>query len=185
MPKKISVKSRRQKKPTGWLRAFDGIVGLVSIVLALIVITNPSLALGTIIFLIALSFLLSSIARLINAFLADKLSNGLRVFNIILGIVLAILSGLSLAYSGLTTLVIVYLLSISLLLNGIGRLIFGLVLDMPVWARVLKILIGIASIMLSVIIFISPLLGAVTLLLMLAIGLLLNGLARIIRVIIA
>jgi uncharacterized membrane protein HdeD (DUF308 family) len=71
------------------------------------------------------------------------------------------------------------LLAIALLIMGIGRLAVGLVAKrFDLWFRVVLMVIGIGTIILSIIIFFMPTIGAVVLLILLSVTLLINGVGR-------
>lgn len=74
-----------------------------------------------------------------------------------------------------------YLLSFALLIHGIPRVVVsGFVNVFPRWPRGLLVVVGLLTIVLSVIVFISSALGFLTLVFIISISFLLNGLARIV-----
>ena len=74
-----------------------------------------------------------------------------------------------------------YLLSFALLIHGIARVVIGGFANVfPRWLRGLLVVVGLLTIVLSVIVFISSALGFLTLIFILSISFLLNGLARIV-----
>jgi len=88
----------------------------------------------------------------------------------------------ALLYTDLTTQVLIYILSFVLLLNGVARLViggFGRVF--PKWLRGFFVVVGVLTIVLSVIVFVSPSLGFLALVLLLSFTFMFNGIARIIQ----
>lgn len=170
------------KKPSGWLRTFDIIVGVIAIFLSLVVLLNPELTIATLIFILSITLIIIGIARILNGFLGEKLSDGLRAVNIFVGLLSFVLAFFVLIYIQLTTIVLIYLLSFILLLNGIARIVIGGAIDeFPGWLRGFLIVVGAMSIGLSFLIFLVPRLGAATIIIYLSLVLIINGITRIVR----
>ena len=170
------------KKMPSWLRAVNLIVGFITLLLSLVVLLNPELAITTIILVLAISLIIIGSVRIFIGFLDESLTDKLRAFNIFIGLITFILAFMVIVYSGLTTIVLIYFLAFSLLLNGLARFVIGgSVRKFPGWLRGFLILIGAISIVLSFLIFVYPELGTVTLVFILSIVLLLNGISRIAR----
>ncbi|MFB0501891.1 MAG: hypothetical protein ACETVP_05415 [Candidatus Bathyarchaeia archaeon] len=73
------------------------------------------------------------------------------------------------------------LLSFALLIHGIARVVVGgFAKVFPSWLRGLLVVVGLLTIVLSVTVFISSAVGFLTLVLILSITFLLNGIARIV-----
>jgi len=170
------------KKASDWIRTFDIMVGLLTVILSVYVLIYPGLAVKTVIVILSIAFISIGIARIFVGFIAEKLSDKLRVVNILVGLILFLMSILVIMYNELTVIVLIFFLSISLLLNGVARIVLGgAIVEFPGFLRGLLILVGVMSIGLSFLIFISPGLGAVTLVFYLSIVLLFNGITRIVR----
>jgi uncharacterized membrane protein HdeD (DUF308 family) len=127
--------------------------------------------------------MLMGIIRLTNAFSDEKLSNLKVVTRFITGAILIIFSivviFITLNDPTYSISVLIMLLAIALLIMGIGRLAVGLVAKrFDLWFRVVLMVIGIGTIILSIIIFFMPTIGAVVLLILLSVTLLINGVGR-------
>lgn len=164
----------------GWLRALDIVFGLIAIILSVVVLVYQDLAILTMIFVLSIVLLVVGIARIFGGIFAKYLSDGMRAVNVGIGILALVLGAIALLHTDLTTQVLIYILSFALLLNGIARLVIGgFARLLPSWLRGLLTVVGLLTIILSVVVFVSPAFGELTLVLILSITFLLNGIARI------
>ena len=169
-----------ERKAPGWLRALDIVFGLIAIILSLVVLAYQELAILTLIFILSIALLIIGIGRVIIGISAKYLSDGLRALNVGTGILALVIAIVALLYPELATQMLIYLLSFALLINGIARLVIsGFAKAFPSWLRGLLAVVGLLTIVLSVVVFISPALGELTLIFLLSINFLLNGIARI------
>jgi len=174
------VFSISERKAPGWLRALDTVFGLIAITLAVVVMVYQELAILTLIFVLSIALLIIGIARVIIGISARYLSDGLRALNVGTGILALVVAIVALLYPELATQMLIYLLSFALLINGITRLIIGgFAKVLPSWLRGLLVVVGLLTIVLSVVVFISPAFGELTLVFLLSITFLLSGIARI------
>ncbi len=170
-----------ESKAPGWLRTLDIVFGSIAIILSIVVLAYPELAVLTLIFILSLALSVLGIARVIIGIFAKYLSDGLRAINLGAGILALILAVVALLYPQLATQMLIYLLSFALMLNGIARVVIGgFAKVFPSWLRGLLVVIGLLTIVLSVVVVISPAFGFLTLVFMLSIAFLLNGIARIV-----
>jgi uncharacterized membrane protein HdeD (DUF308 family) len=110
--------------------------------------------------------------------------------NIGLGIIAIVLAIVALAFPLIATGVLIALVSFGLILTGVARIIFSIKEVLPhydktrrsifKWYKVLTLGIGVLSIILAVIIIVSPALGIFFLALVLSVALLINGIEMII-----
>ena len=168
-----------KKIPTS-MRALNIAIGLIAVILSVVIVAYPVLAVYTMIIILLIALLLIGAARLIVGLLAGYLPKRAKAIAVVVGILAIAVAILGLTFPGLTTLVLIYLLSFGLLLNGIGRLaIGGSTAEYPGWLRVLLVAVGILGIALSFVVFAFPGFGFQTLVFLLSIGFLFNGIARI------
>ena len=169
-----------ERKAPGWLRALDIVFGLIAIILSLVVLAYQELAILTLIFILSIALLIIGIGRVIIGISAKYLSDGLRALNVGTGILALVVAIVALLYPELATQMLIYLLSFALLINGIVRLVIsGFAKAFPSWLRGSLAVVGLLVIVLSVVVFVSPAMGELTLILLLSINFLLNGIARI------
>lgn len=170
-----------EKKAPVWLRALDVVLGLIAIILSIFVLVYPETAIVTLIFILSIALLIVGIARLIIGVSAKYLSNGLRALNLGAGFLSIILAIVALLYPGLATQMLIYLLSFALMFNGIARVVIGgFGKTFPSWLRGLQVVVGLLTIVLSVVAVTFPAFGFLTLIFMLSVSFLLNGIARIV-----
>jgi len=171
-----------ETKSPGWLRAFDIVFGLIAVVLSVVVLAYQELAILTMIFVLSIVLLVTGIARIFTGIFAKYLSDGIRAINFGIGIVAVALGLVALAYPNLTTQVLIYILSFVLLLNGVARLVIGgFGRAFPKWLRGFFAVVGILTIVLSVVVFVSSEFGFLALVLMLSFTFMFNGIARIVQ----
>jgi uncharacterized membrane protein HdeD (DUF308 family) len=171
-----------ETKAPSWLRAFDVIFGLIAVVLSVVVLAYQELAILTMIFVLSIVLLVTGIARIFTGIFAKYLSDKIRALNFGVGMVAMVLSIVTLLYPNLTTQVLIYILSIVLLLNGVARLaIGGFARAFPKLIRGFFVVVGILTIVLSAVVFVSSDFGFLALILMLSLTFMFNGIARIVQ----
>lgn len=167
------------KIPT-WLRNANVIFGIITILVAILVIAQPGLTITILVVLIGVGLLLLGLARFLRGLFEIRLSNFLRFFNILTGLLILILALITLLFQALVVLILIWILAAALLVLGLARLLVGLLdNESPTWFRALLILVGLISLAVSFLLFLLPALGELTLVIFLAWVLILNGITRI------
>ncbi|MDF2769783.1 MAG: conserved rane protein of unknown function [Nitrososphaeraceae archaeon] len=166
-----------ETKSPGWMRLAKIGLGIVAIILSLYVLAFPGLTLVTIALLLAVILFVVGIERVITGlFLQGKH----RWTNIGLGILVIILSLISMAFPIATGIFLLIFLAFVLLFDGISRVIHGIADKSSNKAsRIFSIVAGVISIVLSIMIIASPFLGAVFISILLSISLLIVGIQMI------
>jgi uncharacterized membrane protein HdeD (DUF308 family) len=166
-----------ETKSSGWMRLAQIGLGIVAIILSLYVLAFPDLTLVTIALLLAVILFVVGIERVITGlFLQGKH----RWTNIGLGILVIILSLISMAFPIATGIFLLIFLAFVLLFDGISRVIHGIADKSSNKAsRIFSIVAGVISIVLSIMIIASPFLGAVFISILLSISLLIVGIQMI------
>jgi uncharacterized membrane protein HdeD (DUF308 family) len=166
-----------ETKSSGWMRLAQIGLGIVAIILSLYVLAFPTLTLVTVALLLAVILFVVGIERVISGlFLQGKH----RWTNIGLGVLVIILSLISMAFPVATGIFLLIFLAVVLLFDGISRVIHGIAdksSDKP--SRIFSIVAGVISIVLSIMIIASPFLGAVFISILLSISLLIVGIQMI------
>ncbi len=109
-----------------------------------------------------------------------KIPFWLRLFNLLFGVILVILSGYIIINVGIALLSILLLFIIILLVSGIIRIINGIFdQHLSKKIRIVNLIIGILVIGLGIVVWNYPLFGVEILIYLLAFGLILQGVARI------
>jgi uncharacterized membrane protein HdeD (DUF308 family) len=166
-----------EAKSPGWMRLAQIGLGIVAIILSLYVLAFPTLTLVTVALLLAIILFVVGIERVITGlFLQGKH----RWTNIGLGILVIILSLISMAFPIATGIFLLIFLAFVLLFDGISRVIHGIADKSSNKAsRIFSIVAGVISIVLSIMIIASPFLGAVFISILLSISLLIVGIQMI------
>ena len=166
-----------ETKSPGWMRLAQIGLGIVAIILSLYVLAFPTLTLVTVALLLAIILFVVGIERVITGlFLKGKH----RWTNIGLGILVIILSLISMAFPIATGIFLLIFLAFVLLFDGISRVIHGIADKSSNKAsRIFSIVAGVISIVLSIMIIASPFLGAVFISILLSISLLIVGIQMI------
>jgi len=166
------------------LNILNRIIGLSVIILSFIIILSSTTILATLMILLAITFLFIGIGRIINGFIDEKLTKLGKIFKfisgiseIIIGLVVMIIIILEPLYS---ITILINLFAIGLVIIGASRVVLGVnIRKYSNTYRIIMLLGGTLTIILGIIIFVFPALGYFILIVILAIGLLINGLIRI------
>ena len=195
------------RSPPTWFRILQIGIGAVSVILSMLAIAYPGLAVFSIIVLISIVLLIIGIERVIigvlsysrtypdeqpsvsssffSSFFIGRRSSPFTYIG--LGIIAIALAIVALAFPLIATGILIALVSFGLILTGTARIVQGLAIryydktrSISKWYKVLTIGIGVLSIILAVIIIVSPALGIFFLALVLSVALLINGIEMII-----
>ena len=98
-------------------RALDAIVGVLGIILGLVVLADPILGASTLIYLLAFATLIYGIGSIIIGASVARLAKWMRALLVIFGILAMIFAFIVLANPAIAILTLVFLLSISLIVN--------------------------------------------------------------------
>jgi len=109
-----------------------------------------------------------------------KYPGWLRALDVVLGIIAILLAIVVLAFPGLAILTLIIILTIALLIIGIGRILFGIFKrGLSGGARALNIIVGILALILAFVILLYPGIATLFLVYYLAVSLLFTGIAMI------
>lgn len=176
MSKKVSEKN---------LRASNLLFGLVTIVMAVIVLLYSVAGVIFLLLITSIAVIIIGVARLINGYANEKLDSSAKIVKI-LSALLAILFGIIVLINTLTTPllaidILIILIAILFLIIGVARVFVGaLTKEYYNWYRVILMIVGIVVIILSVIVLFSLKMSDNTLIFILALSMLLTGIARLI-----
>jgi uncharacterized membrane protein HdeD (DUF308 family) len=162
-----------------WMRALSVIAGIIAIITAIIVLIYPAIAVATLVALLATGLLLIGIDRLVIA-VEIEMPGWMRALDIIVGISAIVAAIINLIYPAIAVATLVALLATGLLLIGIERLVIAVGIEMPGWMRALSVIAGIIAIIMAIIVLIYPAIAVATLVALLATGLLLIGIERLV-----
>lgn len=165
------------RKSPGWKRAVQIGLGVIAIALAIYAIIFPGITLVSLVFILAIIFLIIGIERVISGIF---IPSGSRWGTIGLGILVIILASIALAYPVGTTVALFFFLGLALLFDGIARIIHGFGdRAQRGWVRGFYIGVGILAVIFGGLMIVSPFFGAVLAGLIIAIILLIIGIQMI------
>jgi uncharacterized membrane protein HdeD (DUF308 family) len=164
-----------------WSRALLVIFGLVAIAASIFVLAVPGIALLTLVFLLSFSLLFVGLSRLARGISLKVLSRGHRVLDVLaglLGIAIGIIVFLF-PLLGISTLI--FLLAFGTMIYGIVSVVIGASLSrLTRGVRALALLAGILAIILSVTVLVSPAVAILTLVFLLSVSFMVNGIESIV-----
>lgn len=109
-------------------RFISGIIAIiVSLIAVILILINTPLALNLWYFFLAISFLIIGLARIFLGAMTKEYDDWFRILLICVGIVTLILSILIIVVPAIGGLFIVVSLAVSLLLNGVARILLGVI----------------------------------------------------------
>lgn len=113
------------KRMSKVFRAIDVIIGIAAIIGGFFALTHPVVALVSLIWLVTLFVFIYGVGLVATGVSRENKSKGARIASIVLGSIVLIFSGVLLEFPGLTLPVMIILLSITLFIKGIDRIISG------------------------------------------------------------
>jgi uncharacterized membrane protein HdeD (DUF308 family) len=106
-------------------RVLDVLAGLAGIAIGMIVLLFPLLGIGTLVFMLALGILIYGIVSATIGVTVTRLSRGVRALVVLTGILASLFSVIVLASPAVAVLTLVFLLSVSFMVNGIESLVLA------------------------------------------------------------
>ena len=167
-----------KKKASGWLRAVEVVLVSLATALSISVLVAPQPAVLTLIFTLSIALLVGGIVEALAGLFAKYLSGGLRVLSLGVGMLVLLVAGMVLGYPPVSIRVLINLLSFGQLINGIAVAAIGSLAPLTKRIRVLLVMGGLLTIIVSIFVFVYPTLGSLALVYLLAISFLLNNVAR-------
>jgi len=166
------------EKPPKWVRAAEVALGILSVVVTLIVVLNPSFGTGTIVSLLAFAVILNSF-RIVSSGGA-LLPAMLRGLSVGLGLLTAIIVAIVILSPrvGIATLTLIF--AIGLAIQGAARLAHTTHVGHPRWLRVSALTTGALTLVLAGTIALLPSATMVSLVALLALALVVNGIDSVI-----
>ena len=153
----------------GWLRFVEIISGVGMVFLAIIVLSDPNLALLTFVYLIAFGLLLWAIATIVVGIFGRLFSPVLRGLSVGSGLIALVVAIVVLFVPELVVDVLLVLLALVLLVVGVAEIMIGAFAGhRPLWLRGVAILVGLLTASLAVLVIFDPSLGKLTLAFVLA-----------------
>lgn len=168
-----------EPKPPHWLRELEIILGLLSIIIALVAVLNYESAKGTVPTLLVFAVLLNSV-RIASTGGARHLPAFRRGLSLSLGVVAAAVVAVVILVPGLGFATFTLLLATGLAIQGLDRLSHVTHLGHPRWLRASALTVGLTTLTLAGVIVAFPGLTTVTLVAILTLTVSVNGIESIV-----
>jgi uncharacterized membrane protein HdeD (DUF308 family) len=142
-------------KSPGWKRAAQIGLGILAIILSIYAIVYPGITLVTLVWILAIIFLIVGIEKVLSGIF---IPSGSRWGTIGLGILVIIMASIALAYPVGTTVALFIFLGLALLFEGIALIIHGFGdKTQRGWSRGFSIGVGVLAIIVAGLMIVSPL----------------------------
>jgi uncharacterized membrane protein HdeD (DUF308 family) len=159
----------------GWLRGFEIVTGLLSIVMGVLVLVFPDWGVSTLVVLLSFGLMFAGF-RSISLVGYTDVSRGVRAVSVISGIISLIVALLVFVFPNFGVLTLILFVSSGLLMYGVGRVFLAYKLTGTIgWLRGMIAAIGVIDIILSIVVLVLPSLALLTLAVILALVLLVSG----------
>jgi len=164
-----------ETKSPGWMRAVQIVLGVIAVVGSMIALFFPAIATFTVVYILGIVLFFVGIERILIGIFSPSPGSS-RWGTIGLGIIVLIVAGIVVAYPLGSTVFILFVLAIALFCDGIARIVHSLAgRGMHAGSRIFGIIAGIFSIIIAILIMVSPLWGAVIAGILISIALLVVG----------
>lgn len=168
-----------ERKPPAWVRAAEILLGVLSIIVTLVVVLNPDFETGTIVSLLAFALLLNSF-RIASAGGVVHLPPLLRGLSLGLGLLTAAIVIFVIMSPGIGFTTLTLLFATGLAIQGLDRLAHTIHTGHPRWLRVSALTVGVTTLVLAGTIAVFPGMTLVTLVALLTLTLVVNGIESIV-----
>lgn len=161
-----------------WERSFEILVGIFSIIAAILVWVVPGVAIVTLLALLAVGLFFVGLAGVSLGVAARGHPTWVRALRVVLGLIVLITAVfVVLAPFGFGVPFLIFLLAFVLLFMGVAHVLGGGgTTGQPMWHRGFEVFIGLLAIVLGFLVLYFPLLAALTLVVLLSVGLFFSGL---------
>jgi hypothetical protein len=164
-----------------WVRLLDDAIGLIVIVVALVAILELAFSIAYALEILSLGLLAIGIAWVVWAVYLVKTNTYARVFMFITGVSAIVIALFEFVFFSLSPDLLIVYPALAMLLVGVSRLALGfLIKGIPLWIQMLQVLAGILTLNLAAFVFIFKNIDLPTMLVLLVISFIANGLVRLI-----
>jgi uncharacterized membrane protein HdeD (DUF308 family) len=164
-----------------WVRYLDDAIGLIVLVVAIVAVLELTFSFVYAIEIFSLGLIAIGIAWIVWGVLVVRLNLYARIFLLVTGITAISISIIEFIFFSLSPNLLIVLPAIAMLLVGTSRLVLGFLIGgVPLWIQMLQVLAGILTINLAAFVFIFPNIEVSTMLILLILAFIANGLVRLI-----
>jgi uncharacterized membrane protein HdeD (DUF308 family) len=164
------------QKSSGWLRAVQIGLGVLTIALSIFALAFPSVTYISVVWVLAIILFFVGIEQIIVGIFSPR---KFRWSSIGLGVLVLIFAAIAMFYPVAAAITIIIFIGIAFLINGIARIIEGFSGKHSGVSRAFLIGVGILAVALSAAVLISPFFGAILAGIIIGIGLLITGIQMI------
>jgi len=164
-----------------WARVVLVIFGLVAIAASIFVLAVPGIALLTLVFMLSFSLEFVGLSRVARGISLKALSRGHRVLDVIVGLLGIALGMVAFLFPLLGVGSLIFMLAFAAMLYGISSVAIGAsVSQLARGVRALVLLTGVLAIILSVVVLVNPAAAILTLVFLLSVSFMVNGIESIV-----
>jgi uncharacterized membrane protein HdeD (DUF308 family) len=164
-----------------WARGVLVIFGLVAIAASIFVLAVPGIALLTLVFMLSFSLEFVGLSRVARGISLKALSRGHRVLDVIVGLLGIALGMVVFLFPLLGVGSLIFTLAFATMLYGISSVAIGAsVSRLARGVRALVLLTGVLAIILSVVVLVNPAAAVLTLVFLLSVSFMVNGIESIV-----
>ena len=170
-----------EKHDLSWIHLLDDVLGLIVMLVALVSLLELTISFVYALEVFSIGLIAMGIAWLLWSIYVIHKNNYARVFMFLTGIILIAVSVAEFLFVSLPTDLLIMYPALAMFFVGVSRIALGIwVGDTPLWIQMLQVLSGILTINLAAFVFIFPGFSLSTMLILLVISLIANGLVRLI-----
>jgi uncharacterized membrane protein HdeD (DUF308 family) len=168
------------QEPPRWFRALEGVLGLASVIVAVVILANPNYQAEDLVILLSVAFLFSAIRTIASGGLRKRLASLERLGLLGVGVLATLVLLLVIFLPGLSYQTLVFLFAISLTAQGLGRIIPATRRIEPRWLRGSAFATGALAIVLAAVAVVVPNIAALTLVPLFSVVVLVSGIEMIV-----
>jgi uncharacterized membrane protein HdeD (DUF308 family) len=173
--------SKIEVKASSLWRVLEIIGGVIVIALAVFALADPQFTIQTLVVVIAAGLIIGGLFRIAVGAFATVLPSPLRGFNVTGGVIAFVLGIAALLDLQAAIATLIGILAVALLLVGALEIGVGVARHPPIWLRLVIVVIGVLTIILSVYVILDMSIGQSILAALLAFALLLVGIRNIVH----
>ncbi|MHA3962562.1 MAG: hypothetical protein AM325_003400 [Candidatus Thorarchaeota archaeon SMTZ1-45] len=170
-----------ESRDPSWIHLLDDVIGIAVIVVALVAVLELTFSFTYALEIFLIGLVAMGVAWIVWSVYIMHSHTYARIFMFVTGVALIVIALMEFLFISLPPNLLIIYPAIAMLLVGLSRIVLGVVLgELPLWIQMLQVLAGILTLNLAAFVFIFPGINFSTMLILLVISLLTNGLVRLI-----
>jgi uncharacterized membrane protein HdeD (DUF308 family) len=170
-----------EKYDPSWIHLLDDVMGFIVILVALVSLLELTISFTYALEVFSIGLVAMGVAWLLWSVYVIHKNRYARVFMFLTGVILIAISLVEFLFVSLPTNLLIMYPAMAMFFVGVSRIALGIwVGDIPLWIQMLQVLSGILTINLAAFVFIFPGISYSTMLILLVLSLIANGLVRLI-----